>query len=265
MRLRNLNILIKLAAFSGRSQGLGEIAVIYVTGDTHGEICRFHSAEIKKVKKGDALIVCGDFGFIWDGGEKEEKNLDKLGGRNYNILFLDGTHENFDLLKKYPVENWNGGKAQHICGNLYHLMRGQVYEIEGKKIFTFGGGESAEKQIRVEAKKLWSCEMPSMVEMREGVDNLKASDLRVDYIFSHEPPPRIDIIPGGGAKTENRNQLQAYFAQIAKQVRYKKWFFGSAHIDRKVTYKNFAVFNGIIPVEEIPKQKGIFFKRKHAL
>ena len=80
--------------------------MIYVTGDTHGEICRFHSPEMRKVKKGDTLIVCGDFGFIWDGGKKEEKNLKKLGTRKYNLLFLDGTHENFDLLSRYPTVDW---------------------------------------------------------------------------------------------------------------------------------------------------------------
>lgn len=231
--------------------------MIYVTGDTHGEMQRFHSSEMRRLGKGDTLIICGDFGFIWDGGEQEEKNLNKLGSRKYTILFLDGTHENFDLLGKYPTEEWNGGKVHHICGNLYHLMRGQVYEIEGRKIFTFGGGESNEKQIRMEVKKWWPCEMPSMDEMREGVNNLKSADLQVDYIFTHEPPPRVDLVPGR-IKSENRNQLEAFFGQIIKQVKYKKWFFGSQHIDRKITYKNFAVFSGVIPVEDLSRPKHFF-------
>lgn len=221
--------------------------MIYVTGDTHGEMSRFGSSQMKKVQKGDTVIVCGDFGFIWDGGDKEEKNLKKLGSKKYRILFVDGTHENFDLLAKYPVVDWNGGKAQHICGNLYHLMRGQVYEIEGKKVFAFGGGESAERQMRIEAKKWWACEMPGIEEMREGVQNLKAVDMKVDYIVTHSPPPRVS----GGAPA-NTNQLDAYFEQIVKQVRYEKWFFGSLHIDRKVTYKNFAVFGGPLPAWEQP-------------
>ena len=116
--------------------------MLYITGNMHGEMARFEDSRIRKLKKGDTLIVCGDFGFLWDGGAKEEKNLKKLGSKKYQILFVDGTHENFDLLEKYPVTDWNGGKVQQISGNLYHLMRGQVYELEGKKIFTFGGVES---------------------------------------------------------------------------------------------------------------------------
>ena len=233
--------------------------MIYVTGDTHGEICRFHSPEMRKVKRGDTLIVCGDFGFIWDGGKKEEKILKKLGSQRYSLLFLDGTHENFDLLSRYPVEDWCGGKAQHICGGLYHLLRGQVYEIEGKKIFTFGGGESPEKQLRMEAKTWWDSEMPTLDEMHAGVENLKAAGMQVDYIFSHEPPPRVDLILAPGTHRENKNQLEAFFGQIAKKVRYRRWFFGSTHVDRRIAYKNVSVFSLVVPVEDLPA------KRRHLL
>ena len=74
--------------------------MLYITGNMHGEMARFEDSRIRKLKKGDTLIVCGDFGFLWDGGAKEEKNLKKLGSKKYQILFVDGTHENFDLLEK---------------------------------------------------------------------------------------------------------------------------------------------------------------------
>ena len=236
---------------------MGEIRVIYVTGDTHGEMRRFRAPGLRRLGKGDTMIICGDFGFLWDGGEEEEKNLRKIGKMKYSVLFLDGTHENFDLLGKFPVEEWNGGRVQHISGGLYHLMRGQVYTIEERKIFTFGGGESMEKQIRLEAKRWWPCEMPNLEEMREGADNLRANDFQVDYIFTHEPPPKADFMPGG-LKTENRNQLEAYFSQVMKQTKYKKWFFGAQHIDRKITYKNYAVFSDIISTEDIGRPKHFF-------
>lgn len=46
--------------------------MIYLTGDLHGDLERFKSKEMKKLKKGDTLIVCGDFGFLWDGSKKEQ-------------------------------------------------------------------------------------------------------------------------------------------------------------------------------------------------
>ena len=67
------------------------------------------------------------------------------------------------------------------------------------------------------------------------------------------PPPKVDLM-----KTERRNQLEAYFGEMMKQTKYKKWFFGSQHIDRKITYKNYAVFSGVVPVEDAAGPKHLF-------
>lgn len=81
--------------------------------------------------------------------KKEQKILKQLGKRKYNICFIDGTHENFSLLNGYGVSEWNGGKVHKIYDNLYHLMRGQIYNIDGKSVFTMGGGESPDIDIRL--------------------------------------------------------------------------------------------------------------------
>ena len=52
--------------------------MIYVTGDTHGDIERFKSSGIHKLKKSDSIIVCGDFGFVWDGSKGEINNINWL-------------------------------------------------------------------------------------------------------------------------------------------------------------------------------------------
>ena len=53
--------------------------MICVTGDLHGDISRFKSPVLKKLRRGDALIITGDFGCIWDGSKKEKRTLKKLG------------------------------------------------------------------------------------------------------------------------------------------------------------------------------------------
>lgn len=87
--------------------------MIYATGDTHGNFQRFapeHFPEQVGMTKEDYMIICGDFGGVWDGGKKEERNLDWLEDLPFTTLFISGNHENFDLLRKYPTEEWNGGK-----------------------------------------------------------------------------------------------------------------------------------------------------------
>lgn len=67
----------------------------------------------------------------------------------WTILFVDGNHENFELLDDYPVSSWHGGKVHFIKESVIHLMRGQIYTIDGLTFFTFGGGYSCDIETRV--------------------------------------------------------------------------------------------------------------------
>ena len=107
--------------------------MIYITGNTHGDINRFETEQTKKFTSEDYLIICGDFGFIWNGGKREEKQLEILSQKPYTILFVDGTHENFDLLNAYPTRQWNQGTVHEIRPNILHLMRGEIFEIDGRR------------------------------------------------------------------------------------------------------------------------------------
>ena len=75
--------------------------MICITGDTHGDISRFKNPVLKKLRKLDSFIICGDFGFLWNGDKNERKILKWIGKRKYNVLFAEGLHENFDELEKY--------------------------------------------------------------------------------------------------------------------------------------------------------------------
>ena len=152
--------------------------MIYITGDTHGIYDRFDDPRLKKLKKGDTLIICGDFGFIWNGSKQEAAVLHKLSRKKYNICFIDGTHENFELLDGYEVKKWNGGKVHHIAANIFHLMRGQVFTIEGTKIFTMGGGESPDLDSRIEDNPWLKYEIPSKEELLEGAENLEKNNCK---------------------------------------------------------------------------------------
>ncbi len=233
--------------------------MICVTGDLHGDLERFKSPKLKKLKKGDALIICGDFGCIWDGGKKELKTLKKLGKKKYNILFVDGTHENYDLLEEYPEEQWCGGTVRHISGNLRQLMRGQVYEIAGKKIFAFGGGQSDENTSYLEPddEKHWLHEIPSDEELKLGVNNLLKNDKKVDMIVTYEPPARLDEFIDIG-KT-NRNHINTYLDKILENVEFNMWYFGKRHINKLIPPRYQCLFDAVefADKQRLPKPKKV--------
>ncbi len=224
--------------------------MIYVTGDMHGDYRIFSQKKFRNLKDGDTLIVCGDFGFIWNGDSKEKKILDKLAKKRYNICFVDGTHENFDLLATYPVINFAGGKAHRIRENIIHLMRGQIFEIEGEKIFAMGGGESPDLDMRSGSDGWSSNEIPSREEMREGATNLERCKFRVDYIVTHEPAQKIkNFLKLKDNEALLVSGLNAYFQELSTSCDYTRWFFGSLHEDKFVSSSQIAVFRNLINVQ----------------
>ncbi|MEG1834956.1 MAG: metallophosphoesterase [Oscillospiraceae bacterium] len=230
--------------------------MIYITGDTHGEEERLSVSRLKALKAGDTLIICGDFGFIWDGDKKEQKFLKQLGKRKYNVCFLDGTHENFFRLNDYEISEWNGGKVHKIYGNLYHLLRGQVFEIEGKKIFAMGGGESPDIDIRAENEHWSRDEIPSQEELYEGAKNLEKAQYKIDIVVTHEPPMRIKrFLQMKDYDTLRVTALNAYFEELSDSCDFSKWFFGSLHMDKYISNTHMSVFKNIVNAETGEKLK----------
>ena len=221
--------------------------MILVTGDTHGTIDfnKIKLLEQKKIlRKEDFLIIAGDFGGVWSLKTLEE-DLSCYARLPFKVLFVDGNHENFDILNSFSVQYWNGGKIHKIKDNIFHLMRGQVYEIEGKIIFTFGGGTSIDKYYRVENISWWKEEIPNENEVNEAITNLKKYNNKVDYIITHSIDSAALDCPviyfrGNKCQKFKDNEILDYFE---RNVEYKHWYFGHYHVDGEINNKKTAVYN----------------------
>lgn len=225
--------------------------MIYVTGDTHGnnDILKLYdlAAKTPGLDKDDYVIIAGDFGGVWN-RKTLFADLNNYSNLPFTTLFVDGNHENYDLLRTFPVNEWNGGKVQMIRPDIIHLMRGQVYEIDGRTFFTFGGATSIDKYMRREGLSWWSEERPSDDELREGIDNLKRFENNVDYIITHScdekalwyPPLRTREFKMG---VYPENQMLSYFEDI---LTYRHWYFGHYHMDADLTEKKTVLYQKIV-------------------
>lgn len=215
----------------------------------HGDFTRFRTPQIKKLKKGDTLIVTGDFGFLWDDSKQEQKILKTLSKKKFNICFVDGAHENFKLLDKMEVSTWNGGKVHHFSGGLYHLMRGQIYNIEGKTIFTMGGGVSPDKDIRDTNNPL--NRPPSPQEFIDAARKIEENGGEVDYIITHEPTMTIKkfLQLRNPQVDEKTGLLNAFLEELAENCKFKKWYFGSLHVDKPISKSMISVFTRVVNIE----------------
>jgi len=222
--------------------------MIYLTGDTHGSSARFTNPEYRSLTEKDYVIVCGDFGMIFSPevpDAQETKEFEVLDTLPFQVLFVDGNHENFTRLNSYPVEMWNGGKSHRISNNVRHLMRGQIFTIESRKIFTFGGAESTDKHLRIPNISWWEEEMPSMAEYEEGLDNLEKHGHAVDYILTHDLPAHLVI---KFSRYYRANLLHKYLEEVDSSCSFAHWYCGHHHVDMDLTDRHTILFNALVPL-----------------
>lgn len=223
--------------------------MIFITGDTHIplDISKLNSDKFpqqKELTKNDYVIICGDFGGIWYGNEKDNYWLNWLEKKNFTTLFVDGNHENFAALSQYEECSWNGGKVQFIRPSVIHLMRGYVFDLEGIKIFAMGGARSSDRMFRTIGKSWWPQEMPNAEEIRRARQNLAINDNQVDIMITHDAPQSIARMIDF-AKSED-DELMPFFDELRNTVGYRHWYFGHFHEDWKVDESHTAVYNKII-------------------
>lgn len=225
---------------------------IYITGDLHGDYTRFEDERLSKLGKNDFLIVCGDFGFIW----AVEKNSDdfeiKVENHHlddiektlpYTLLFIDGNHENFDRLEAYPEVAMFGGKVRKIRENIFHLQRGRVYTVEGKRFFCFGGAASIDKYMRIENVSWWARELPQAFEYDTATQSLKDCDFKLDYIITHTAPVEVVKTMGFNPYLSQDMELMSYLSYVMEKTDFQQWFFGHWHTDESIELTNSNLFS----------------------
>ena len=203
--------------------------MIYITGDTHGDLEDFQSRKIGRLKKGDKLIICGDFGFLWNNTKEEQKALQKLAKKNFDILFVEGAHENFDMIYNCKEVDLFKGRGYKIDRNIYCLKRGEVFEIENKRIFALGGGTDTEP---LDDSFMDSKSLPSDDEYQHAVDNLNRYHRDVDLIITHEAPASVKRLVNRNAYI---NDLNLFLDTVLHNTRFSNWFFGGLHADRQIS------------------------------
>ena len=229
---------------------------LFLTGDTHGDFRRFLPEsfyEQERLTKEDLVLVCGDMGGVWYGDCRDDEGLDFLERRPFTTLFVVGNHENYDALRTYPLEDWRGGKIRRIRPSVLLLERGQVFDLNGKRIFTMGGASSHDIQggilepddplfllkfhtlevkgtpFRVNHRSWWKEELPSPEEYLEARRNLDKAGWEVDYIITHCAPTSIqnDLL----RERSKPDELTDFLEEVRQRCRFRYHFFGHYHGD----------------------------------
>lgn len=227
--------------------------MIVITGDKHIPIDCMPLLEYLKLNpltKRDYLIITGDIGFMWHKSNKYKRAFEWFKKQEFTTLFVDGNHENFPFLNSFPIQIWNKGKVHMLSENIIHLMRGQVFEIEGKTFFTFGGATSVDKEVRQLGVSWYEEEMPTTAEYEEGLVNLDLHNWKVDYIITHCCSNDVfNEINLGKNMQPMPNTLMNYFDYINNTAMFDKWYFGHLHLEEVVCNEHICLFNSMVELE----------------
>ena len=214
--------------------------MIWLLSDPHGgENIQGLLQYLETAREDDLLILLGDVGLQFADTEENRRFDQLLFSTDKHIAFLDGNHENFAYINSFPVEDWNGGKIHRLTDHLVHLMRGNIYTIENKTFFVFGGCKSS---ARWKEMGLWyPGEEPEPGEIALAHKNLALHNHRVDYILTH----KYEETPAKGTYCPDLQELVSY---LEANVSYHHWYAGHWHKNCQVDSTHSIIFEPAIPL-----------------
>lgn len=232
--------------------------MLYYTGDIHGNIDIIKNwaktiGEMKE-KKDVYLIMLGDSGINYFLDKRDEKkkivlqnmiNELNMKGKKVRFLFMRGNHEcRPENIESYVLKKEFSGNVyvENKYPDLLFLKDGEMYEIEGIKILTVGGGYSEDFFKRILCGEgYWFDEQLSEKEFNNILDMLKKVNLDNFYVISHMLP--ISISPRSTTEfcvsTRTEYWLETIYQLYKKNI--KKWLAGHYHTNWESSDKKFEI------------------------
>ena len=227
----------------------------FITGDTHS------TRDFSKLfpilwpagvtlNKKDILIIAGDWGAYF-GPSASDKSHSKMlrnwyENKPWTTVVVLGNHEDYYQINQLPKVKKFGGEVLKVSESVFILERGAIYTINGKTIWTMGGGLSIDRARRTYGIDWWIEEQPNHDEHERGMDCLAKVDGKVDYIITHvAPQSALKGILGcyGIRHPKYYDPLSKYLDDILYDhvIDYKWWFCGHYHEDRTYPDKKLTV------------------------
>ena len=219
--------------------------MIFITGDTHGDIDykKLLVLKEKDLSYDDYLIICGDAGICWS-PQSFQYFLNLYNDIGCTIIFIDGNHENFEMLNMWPLVEYHGALMHQIDKHIFHVLRGEIIEIDKNTFLCLGGAISIDKIERTPYVSWWPEEEITFHDIDNALSNLEKIDNKVDYVITHCADTHTVIKAFGYRRDICTDQLTF----IDKVVDYKHWFFGHYHFDRKIDNKKTCLYQEIIEI-----------------
>lgn len=220
--------------------------MIFVTGDTHGHIDYEKLLKLKELNLSydDYLLICGDAGIVRS-EDTLEYYVDLYNDIGCTIIFVDGNHENFDLLNTFTLVEYRGAFMHQIDQHIFHVLRGEIMVIDNLSFLCVGGAVSIDKMYRTPHLSYWKDEEITFHDVDNALYNLEKFNNKVDYVLTH----CVDTHTVNKVFGLKRDVCTDQLIFIDKVVEYKHWYFGHYHHDYKINEKKTCLYQNIVRIK----------------
>lgn len=205
--------------------------MIFATEDTHGNFLRFSTKnfpEQKQMSRNDYVIICGDFGGMWDDSAEERYWLDWLNEKPFTTLWIDG----------YTFFAMGGAKSHDTQDGIL-----DPNSPDFKDRYRLLKAKNA--RSRILRQSWWPEEMPSESEYQTTRKLLESVNWEVDYLLTHCAPTSI------GKRIHYKNTadpLTNFFEEISKRLKFHYWLFGHYHGNQIIEEKYVLLWEQILQI-----------------
>ena len=221
--------------------------MVYLTGDTHGNLDEKRLNFFNTLTKDDVVIILGDFGYFF-----RADLIDEYPNFPFTTISILGNHENYSLFELFEDDEIFGARCKKMKDNVYIIKNGEILNIDNKKFLCYGGALSIDKSMRIPYVSWWPEEIPSRADYMNAINNLEIIDWKIDYFLGHTCSEKIcEDFFHYTYKINDPTEKQ--IEQLEYELKFHncnyKYFFGHHH-KLRITEKYVALYEDVWNVNE---------------
>jgi hypothetical protein len=212
-------------------------------GDVHGRAGWFAAICEEARRRGcDALVQVGDLGYgVGDTPEalafpaRLEEELTRYG---LSLFFVDGNHDNFDLLLD-PTKPLTAEGFRQLSPRVFYIPRATRWSWHGVRYLALGGAYSLDRRGRDKAEELeqkarvwwWPEERISEGDLYRSLDGPP-----VDVLLTHDAPLEARL-PGAPYPSPPTEANRRYISTLAARLKPRLLVHGHWHVRYQDVYR----------------------------
>ncbi len=252
--------------------------MIAVISDVHfpsnAERQKTMEAGLKALSGIRALFICGDFTDNRKDTQPGEamKLPEYIKGLPYPVFFIDGNHEDYEVLKRLPsiseaeretlLQNVgcsvDAKMTKKAADGIYYVKRGSACKIDGFSMLLIGGSTTG-PGYKKNHPDIWQPDEDLTKEDEQHIEAALAKNHNTfNLVFTHTVP---ECMVKAWFPDKDRSVTNEILERVWHSISYQHWMFGHFHEDTDYPEHMHCLYNDVMLLEAL-KDGGIRAERR---